>query len=161
MDHGRAATTAAFGVFGTSSSRIRPGQVEFVFVVLLGFFFFFFFFFSSISNRGVLLSLFGSMAKSIETSLGAKSAAAEAPKAPVEPPWHIEGPQAEKMPVLKQQVTKFACFVQKKKSSVVVCVRHPFSFVADSKSQSRKMELFAASSRRHFGWICLFYERYV
>lgn len=63
---------------------------------------------SSPIPRGVLLSLFGSMAKSLEASLsgGAKPSAEgeQAPRAQVPPPWHVEEAFKEKEPVLKQQV---------------------------------------------------------
>lgn len=59
------------------------------------------------------MSLFGSVAKKLESSLSgvAKAPEAEGPKAPIHPPWHVEGPHAEKMPVLKQQVEKFLDFL--------------------------------------------------
>jgi hypothetical protein len=55
----------------------------------------------------VLLSLFGSVAKKLESSLsgGAAKGDVEVAKGPIEPLWHVEGSQAEKMPVLKQQVS--------------------------------------------------------
>jgi hypothetical protein len=56
------------------------------------------------ADRGVLLSLFGSVAKTIEASLKQPEATLAAPAAPLLPPWHVEGPQAEKMPVLKAQI---------------------------------------------------------
>ncbi len=63
-------------------------------------------------DKGVLLSLFDTVAKKIEATLKpegsgdlltAASGGAEG-GAPLLPPWHVEGPQAEKMPVLKAQI---------------------------------------------------------
>ncbi len=56
------------------------------------------------ADRGVLLSLFGSVAKTIEASLKQSEPAPAAPVGPLLPPWHVEGPHAEKAPVLKAQI---------------------------------------------------------
>ena len=53
-----------------------------------------------------LLSLFGSVAKSLESAVSVVRMPAEppSPSGPVNPPWHVEGSQAEKMGVLRAQI---------------------------------------------------------
>jgi hypothetical protein len=56
------------------------------------------------ADRGVLLSLFGSVAKTIEATLKQPDAQPSSPPPPLLPPWHVDGPLADKMPVLKAQI---------------------------------------------------------
>ena len=53
-----------------------------------------------------LLSLFGSVAKSLESAVAVVRMPAEppSPSGPVNPPWHVEGSQADKMGVLRAQI---------------------------------------------------------
>lgn len=53
-----------------------------------------------------LLSLFGSVAKSLESAVAVVRMPAEppSPSGPVNPPWHVEDSQADKMGVLRAQI---------------------------------------------------------